>query len=46
VVGFWKISPSLLSKLMRQQTMPNGGHLGGYYYFNSNAFLYLRHPAW
>jgi hypothetical protein len=41
----WKISTKLLWKLMRQQTTKAGGHLGGYYYFGSNAFLYLRHPA-
>ena len=42
----WKIDASLLWNLMRQQTMKGGGHLGGYYYFSSNAFLYMRHPAW
>ena len=43
----WKIKASLMWRLMRQQTVPrSGGHLGGYYYFGSNAFLYMRHPAW
>jgi hypothetical protein len=43
--NFWKISQSLLLNLMRQQTTSTGQHLGGYSYFSSNAFLYMRHPA-
>lgn len=42
----WKIDAGLMWRLMRQQRMPDGGHLGGYYYFGSNAFLYMRHPVW
>jgi hypothetical protein len=42
----WKISATLLWRLMRQQTTAGGGHLGGYYYFGSNEYLYMRHMAW